>query len=262
MSLAHEINAILSISYRDTIKYLKNYPRIVFSIIFPVIFIGVLGGSLDSNLSDAAGYSFVEFTVTGVFAQTIFSTVAQGVISLIQDRENNLTAELFVSPISRYSIVLGKIFGEMFVALLQGVFIILFGMLLGVTMTLVQIALLIAASVLAGLLGGSFGVVVVSLFKDTKFANQLFPVIFFPQFFLAGVFNPIQELPFGIHQLSRAMPLTYIVDFVRNLYYADLPEKDLVTLFSLQTNFVVILVFVVVFLIIGTRRISRIEKEE
>lgn len=262
MTLTHEINAILAIGYRDTIKYLKNYPRVVFSLIFPIIFIGVLGGSLDSNLSDAAGYSFVEYTVTGVFAQTIFSTVAQGVISLIQDRENNLTAELFVSPISRYSIILGKIFGEMFVALLQGIFIILFGMLLGVTITLTQFGLLMVAAVLAGLLGGSFGVVIVSLFKDTKFANQLFPVIFFPQFFLAGVFNPIQELPFGIHQLSRAIPLTYIVDFVRNLFYTGLPEKELVTLFSVQTDVIVIFAFVVVFLIIGTRRISRIEKEE
>jgi hypothetical protein len=36
-------------------------------------------------------------------------STAQGVISLIEDRENDFSQEIFVSPISRYAIVFGKI---------------------------------------------------------------------------------------------------------------------------------------------------------
>jgi ABC-type transport system involved in multi-copper enzyme maturation permease subunit len=36
-------------------------------------------------------------------------STAQGVISLIEDRENDFSQEIFVSPISRYAIVFDKI---------------------------------------------------------------------------------------------------------------------------------------------------------
>lgn len=261
MTLATELNAVAAIAYRDAVKYFKTPQRIFFSLLFPLIFIGALGGSLDANLQEAAGYSFIVFTTIGVFAQTIFSTVAQGIISLVQDRENNLTPELFVSPIARYSIVLGKTFGEMVVASLQGIFILLLGTILGVSLTVGQIFGLFLAALLAGLLGGSFGVVVVSFFSDSKFVNQIFPLIFFPQFFLGGVFSPIQELPIYLKVISRALPLTYIVDFARNVYYQNLPERSLVTLYPLWLDGLVILGFIALCLAFGTRRISRIEKQ-
>ena len=37
-------------------------------------------------------------------------------MSLIEDRENDFTQELFIAPISRYAIVFGKILGEALVA--------------------------------------------------------------------------------------------------------------------------------------------------
>ena len=73
MNLKNEINAVISIAFRDGIKYIKNPYRLLFSAIFPIIFIGALGGSLDSNLSGAAGFNFITFVLTGVYAQTWFS---------------------------------------------------------------------------------------------------------------------------------------------------------------------------------------------
>ena len=261
LNLTHELNAVSSIAYRDAIKYVKNPQRILLSLLFPLIFIGALGGSLDANIGQAAGYSFVAFTMTGVFAQTIFSTVAQGIISLVQDRENNLTQELFVAPVARYSIVMGKIFGEMLVASLQGIFILLLGVFLGVSMGPLQVIGLLLAALVAGILGGAFGVVVVSFFGDSKFINQIFPLIFFPQFFLGGVFSPIKELPIYLKVISRALPLTYVVDFARNIFYRGQGEASLVILYPLWTDALVILGFTVLCLVLGTKRISRIEKE-
>jgi len=52
-----------------------------------------------------------------------------GDVSLIDDRENDFSQEIFISPISRYSIILGKIVGETLVALVQGIGILVFGLL-------------------------------------------------------------------------------------------------------------------------------------
>src|SRR5204862_1216797 len=51
-----ELSAILAIAYRDLLKFVRDPARIVFSLVFPVLFIGVLGGSLQSNLGAGAGY--------------------------------------------------------------------------------------------------------------------------------------------------------------------------------------------------------------
>src|SRR5207253_2775886 len=72
------------------------------------------------------------FTFTGVFGQTLFQTTSQGVMSLISDRENDFSQEMFVSPISRYSIIIGKILGESLVALPQAAAILAFAFIVGI----------------------------------------------------------------------------------------------------------------------------------
>ena len=49
-----------------------------------------------------------------------FNRQRMGVVSLIEDRENDFSQEIFVSPISRYSIIIGKMGGESMVAIAQG----------------------------------------------------------------------------------------------------------------------------------------------
>ncbi|MBA3610305.1 MAG: ABC transporter permease [Rubrobacter sp.] len=211
-----EFNAVLTIAYRDVAKFTRDRTRLVASLIFPVIFVAVLGGSLQANIGDRAGYDFLVFTFTGVFAQTLFLSATQGVISLVEDRENDFSQEIFVSPISRYSIILGKIVGESIVALVQGVVVVLFGLVIGVPLTLAQIVGLLPVAVAACLLGGAFGVFVLGNISSQRAANQIFPFVIFPQFFLAGVFSPIQVLPLPLDVLSRISPLRYAVDLTRN----------------------------------------------
>ncbi len=44
-----------------------------------------------------------------------------------------------------------------------------------------------------------------------------------PQFFLAGVFNPIHDLPLPLAILSALSPLRYAVEFMRNVFYGLQP---------------------------------------
>ena len=120
---------MLAIAHRDFVKLLRDRTRLVSDFVFPLIFIGVLGSSLQAGFGDVGGFNFLTFVFTGVLAQTLWQSSALGVISLIEDRENDFSQEIFVSPISRYSIVFGKILGESLVALPQGVGIIVFGLL-------------------------------------------------------------------------------------------------------------------------------------
>ena len=95
-----ELNAIIMLAYRDLIRFLNDRPRLLITFIFPVLFIGVLGGSLQRNLGANVEFNFMTFVFTGVLGQTLFQSTASGIISLIEDRENNFTQEIFISPFS------------------------------------------------------------------------------------------------------------------------------------------------------------------
>src|SRR4051812_32909033 len=103
-----QINAILTIAFRDFLKFTRDRARIASTFIFPFTFIFILGGSMQ-GIGKAAGYNYLPYVFTGVLAQTLFQSAALGIISLIDDRENDFSQEIFVSPISRYSIIFGKI---------------------------------------------------------------------------------------------------------------------------------------------------------
>lgn len=255
-----EINAILTIAYRDLMKFLRDKPRIVISFVFPLLFIGVLGKSLDANLSTSAGFDFLTFIFTGVFAQTLFQSTALGVISLIEDRENDFSQAIFIAPISRYSIILGKILGESFVSLTQAFGVLLFGVFLGVSLSVAQVIALIPIAIIACLVGGAFGIFVLANLGTQRRANQIFPLIIFPQIFLAGVLTPIKELPPFLFLLSRITPLTYVIDLMRGIYYAGTAEAQKTVLYGTVTNLLVVTLFFSVFLILGTYFFVRNER--
>lgn len=256
----HEFSAILTVAFRDFTKLFRDRSRILASLIFPVIFIGVLGGSLQSNLADAAGYNFLAFIFAGVLGQTLFQSTASGVISLIEDRENDFSQEIFVSPISRYSIIIGKILGESLVALMQLFGIIGFGYLMGVPVDIPALIRLIPFFLVVCMFGGAFGIFVLSNLRSQRSANQIFPFVIFPQFFLAGVFSPIINLPPLLFIFSRLMPMTYAVDLIRSVYFAGSPAYSKVVLFNTGIDMLVVSVMFVLFLIIGTYFFIRNEK--
>jgi ABC-2 type transport system permease protein len=252
-----EASAILAIAHRDFIKLLRDRARIISDFSFPLIFIFVLGSGLQAGFGEAAGINLLYFVFTGVLAQTVWMSAFQGVTSLIADREQDFSQEMFVSPISRYSIIFGKILGESLVGLPQGLFILAFGLLIGVPISLPIFVALLPTLVLCAVFGGAFGVLVLSRLENQRQAQQIFTFVLLPQWFLAGVFNPVGNLPWYLDILSKISPMRYAVDITRDVYYAGGAS---VAIFDLPTNLAIIAVMFVVFMVIGTAGFVRAER--
>lgn len=255
------LNALFTIAFRDFTKLMRDKPRIAASLIFPILFIGVLGASMQSSVFDDIGFDYVTFVFTGVLGQTLFQSTAAGIVSLIEDRKNDFSQELFVSPVSRYTIIMGKVMGETSVALFQAIGIIMFGLIVGVTFTFQNFIILFPFAIITCFLGGAFGIMVLSRLNSERTANQIFPFIIFPQFFLAGVFNPINNLPPLLNVLSHLSPMRYAIDLIRGVYYWGTPSYDLVVLTSPLNNLFIIGIMFFVFLIFGTYFFVRAERE-
>ena len=258
-----EANAIITIAYRDVLKFTRDPARLIGTLILPILFVGLLGEGLQATLGSSLGYNYLTFVILGVFAQTLFQSTALGIVSLIEDRENDFTQEIFISPISRYSLVFGKILGESMVAFSQAVVIIAFGAIIGVQLNWVTIPGLLFVALVSCLLGGAFGLILLATMGSQRAANQILPFLIIPQLILAGVFNPLKGLPIYLDLASRIAPLRYAVDLTRAIYYQGQPAVyNKVVLLSPGINLLIMTVMFVVFLVIGTTLFVRSERNK
>jgi ABC-2 type transport system permease protein len=261
-SLSHELSAVATVAYRDVVKLLRDRPRLFASLVFPVVIVGVLGYAMVGM--GTTPFNGLVFIFTGVLAQTLYDSSAMGLISLIEDRESDFSQEIFVAPISRYAIVVGKILGESGVSLVQGLGVVFFSVLFGVQVTLAQIPLLLLVAVFICLVGGAFGLIVMVNLRSRRAAQQVFPLILLPQYFLAGVFLPVDNLQFPLSVLSQLAPLRYAVDLLRGVFYASSPaygaDYDAAVIAGPLYNVLVLSGMLALFLVVGTAMFVRSER--
>src|SRR5215212_4359936 len=255
-----QLSAIAVIAHRDLVKLLRDRTRLISELAFPLVLVLLLGPALQSGFGAPGGLDLTSFVFTGVLAQTLWQSSVMGLVSLLADREEDFSQEIFVSPVSRYAIVAGKIIGESLVALPTGLGIVIVGVLIGVPWSPLVLLALVPVSLIVAVYGGAFGLLVLSRLSSQRQANQIFPFVLLPQFFLAGVFNPIHDLPAPLAILSALSPMRYAVELTRNVVYGLQPNVPAPNMTPLPVNAAVIAGSFVAFLFVGTILFVRAER--
>ncbi len=67
----------------------------------------------------------------------------------------------------------------------------------------------------------ALGYVIAGLAPTARMAQIVGMVMFYPMMFLSGAAMPLEVLPEGVRNISRALPLTYVVTLVRGLWAGD-----------------------------------------
>ena len=257
---AREANATFAIAWREILRAVKSPLSIAFTVIFPVIFIGILGGSISQNLSGALPYAYLPFMLIGMIANTMYQGTITGVTNLVEERENDFTAELFVAPISRYSVLLGKIIGSGLASLVSLVGIIAMIFVMQIPMNFGDLLRVIALAPVLALAGGSLGVFFIGFVQDPKVAGAGVALLVFPQMFLAGALIPVANSSGVLGLLAKVMPMTYSIDLARNIFYAGKPEASFTVLNSPWLDLAVTVGFFLVFTIVGTYLFVRADR--
>jgi ABC-2 type transport system permease protein len=204
-------------------KLLRDRPRLAVNLAFPFLLIVGLGNVLQSTVGQVTGLDSVTLAFTGVLAATLFQSTAAGMISIAEDRENDFSGELFVTPVSRLTLVGGKIAGESLVALFQGACVLVFAALVGVPMSARQVAGMFAVGVGCCLLGGAFGLATLAAVPRQRAAMQIFQFLIIPQYVLGGVLVPLRGTAFYLDVAAHLMPMRYVVELTRAAFYAGTP---------------------------------------
>jgi ABC-2 type transport system permease protein len=220
---SHQLSGLAIIAQRDVIKLVRDRPRLAVNLAFPILLIGGLGSILQPTVGRVTGLNAVTLAFTGVLAASLFQSAAAGMISIVEDRENDFSRELFVTPVTRLTLVAGKVAGETLVALAQGILITLAAVAFGVRMSPAQLAMLVGPSLACCLLGGAFGLATIAALPNQRSAMQIFQFLIIPQYVLGGVLVPLHGQSAFIDAVGWVMPLRYAVELSRAAFYAGTP---------------------------------------
>lgn len=255
-----ELNTILTVMGREITVFIKSPGTAVMSLAMPVVMMGMIGGNLMENMTSGLGFQFGQFMLVGMLINMLFMVTASGVATLVDDHDIDFNQEMLVSPVSRYSLVIGKILGSTFGAIVSMAGTLVVGLIMGITLHLGQLLLILLLSPLMCLAAGAMSMIFIGLIKSKKAASMAVMLITMPQMFLSGAVIPINNSSGILLVLNRLMPMTYCLDLARAIMYAGTKEYNQVVLFNPIFNFTAIIALTVVCLIIGTFFFARTER--
>jgi ABC-2 type transport system permease protein len=209
-----EFHGVYTVWLREMIRYLRQKERIITSLMMPVFWLLIFGGSLSSSIN-IGPVAYGSFIAPGVVAMSVLFTSITSGISIIWDKELGFMKEMLVSPVSRLSIVIGKALGTATTAIIQGSLVLLLSMIIGLKITpaifLLSILAMIAISI--GLVG--IGISIGSVMNNIEGFQLIMNFLVMPMFFLSGALFPLNDLPAALRIVTYFDPVTYGVDLLR-----------------------------------------------
>jgi ABC-2 type transport system permease protein len=186
----------------------------------PLLWLVIFGAGFGVRFA-IPGLTYQQVIFPGIVAQTLLFTAMFMGISVIWDKEFGFMKEILVSPISRFSVFLGKMLGDSSSAFVQGIIVFFVGIALGLTIDPIAFlfALLIMVLITFGLV--SIGLTIASFMGSLESFGAIQTFINLPLFFLSGALFPLKgpgiNLPSWLTTAAAWNPLTYGVDALRNV---------------------------------------------
>lgn len=137
--------------------------------------------------------------------------------AIVRERELGTLEQLFVTPVGRVGLLLGKLIPYSIVGLVE-VLIMLFVMeyVFGVPVR-GNVALLIALSLLFTICSLGLGLFISTISTSQLEAFQFAFIIMLPSILLSGFVFPREEMPLPIYWISFALPATWFIEILRGI---------------------------------------------
>jgi ABC-2 type transport system permease protein len=249
--------AIYVIVAREFKRFFRQKSRLLGTIARPLLWLIIIGSGFTKLIDVKGGITYSQFIVPGILGMTILFSSIFSTISVVWDREFGFLREMLVAPVSRFTIVLGKIISGTIIALFQGVLILTLAPLFGLSVTVPDFLVMIVLMALVAFAITSFGLLIASFLPSLEGFNVVMNFIVLPMFFLSGALYPVKVLPSILQYLSRINPLSYGIDAFKNIVLDANAESALSADFPLMVDISVVLVFSIIMIILASLSFER-----
>lgn len=220
---------VMTLAQRELVRFLRQRTRIVGALGQPLIFWILFGAGLQGSFQGPGGVSYQEYFFAGVAVMIVLFTAIFSTISVIEDRREGFLQGVLVAPVSRLSIVLGKVCGGTILAVGQTLIFLVIGPLLsalGLTpeittgLTWANFLPVVGWLALLGFTLTSLGFVIAWPMDSTHGFHAIMSVFLLPMWLLSGAVFPASGSGW-LSWVIRLNPLTYGVAGLRRLLAHD-----------------------------------------
>lgn len=221
MSGGTALRQVRAMSWRSVLAIARQPALVVPSLVFPLFFAS-LGTSSFSRATSLPGFpevdSFLDFSLAGTIVQGVLFGSTVGATALATDIQTGFFDRLLASPVSRLSVLLGRLAGASAFGAAQAALFTLLLLPFGVTVHagVGGFAVIVLSGALIGL---AFGALMAAMALRTGSAEAVqgaFPLLFIVLFF-SSAFFPRQTMSGVYGGIADANPVSYLVEGIRAL---------------------------------------------
>lgn len=175
------------------------------------------------------GTRYIDFLIPGLMCLTIMQACLWGIgFNLVELRIRKLLRRMVATPMSKTVFLLSHWIGRLFTAFVE--FILLFGFALyyfGLTIqgSLVALAIIL---IVGHLCFAGIAILASSRARTNITGNGIISAITLPMILLSGIFFSYHYLPQPLPQIVQYLPLTILVDTVRNIVNFGANVQDII----------------------------------
>ncbi len=188
-------------------------------LVFPTLLLAIQTGGAGAAV-ELPGFppvqSFLQFMLAGAMMQSLMLAGNSGGIALAVDIEMGFTDRLFAAPISRFTIVLGRLAGTGALGLLSALWFLAIGLVFGaeieggVAGALLAIFLVTTTAMAVGGIGAAIALRT----GQASVVQGLFPLVLVV-LFLSSAFFPVDLMIEPARTIAEYNPLSFVAEGVR-----------------------------------------------
>jgi ABC-2 type transport system permease protein len=215
-----------SLCQRELVRFFRQKNRVVGALGTPFLFWLFLGSGFRESFQVPGappGTSYLQYAFPGTILMIVLFTSIFSAISIIEDKREGFLQGVLAAPVSRASVVAGKVLGGTLIAMIQALVFLALAPLLG---------LKLGAAAVAGIAGTLFlvalGMTALGFFfawrtDSVQGFHAVMNLLLFPMWLLSGAFFPPDGAPVWLRAVMYANPLTYGLSLVRRCLYMEAP---------------------------------------
>jgi ABC-2 type transport system permease protein len=219
------ISEVIAIFNRWNKKQLRQPILIFFNLIQPLVWFLLFTqafsaiGNIPSFQILTGTSSYITFFTAAVIIQTIASSALNTGIGLVNDFNSGFMDKMRVAPISKSSILFGRLFSSAITTVVQVAIILLIGYALGVTIAsgILGVLMMLVLAALFGIAWSGISLFVALNTKNSETTLSVGLLTTFPLLFLSAAVMPLGLLPDWVQQVATYNPFTYVAQAFQSL---------------------------------------------
>ncbi len=203
-----------------------------------------------SNVSQdptfATSVSYKSFLIAGIIIMvSVFGAMFGGGMSIITDRQLGYLKAFLIAPISKRSIIVGKMFYTIVLSLINATIALALGILDGATFagTIFGLGWVYALVIMVSIGFSGLSLLLATRMPKIEIYSIITNAVILPLWFISGAFFPTSSLPSWLYPLSQIDPLTYATNGIRDvMLYGFYPTGAILVDFSILGAFAIAMI--------------------